>query len=261
MQLSAYAIEQIASKVKDLQTGPKWVSFFCALGAREVYDQFGLPDIGKRNGIRPSKEEYIAYRLNGLNNTENLREAIARIATIEGVYPEMLNEILSPEHYSVEKQNGEWVVVGGVIERIVPVVNHAHFQRIQQQILDELSKAKVSIWVAVAWLSNETLANKLKEKYDEGLDVKVAYNNDSNNRRNMPDMGEIPLYPLRAQRGGTMHDKFCVIDNQRVITGSYNWSDNAEYRNDENISIQNDPESATRYSLEFRRLTGARSRE
>lgn len=55
-----------------------------------------------------------------------------------------------------------------------------------------------------------------------------------------------------------MHDKFCVIDNQRVITGSYNWSDNAEYKNDENISIQNDPDSATRYSLEFRRLTGAR---
>lgn len=88
--------------------------------------------------------------------------------------------------------------------------------------------------------------------------MKVAYFDDPTNRRHRPDLGEITLYPLRAQRGGTMHDKFCVIDNQRVITGSYNWSDNAEYRNDENISIQNDTESATRYSLEFRRLTRAR---
>jgi len=52
-----------------------------------------------------------------------------------------------------------------------------------------------------------------------------------------------------------MHDKFCVIDNQIVITGSYNWSNNAEFKNDENVTIENDPDQATRYSEEFRRLT------
>lgn len=51
-----------------------------------------------------------------------------------------------------------------------------------------------------------------------------------------------------------MHNKFCVIDNQIVITGSYNWSDNAEYKNDENISIQVDPKQATKYSVKFREL-------
>lgn len=259
MKLSEYALGQIAEKVKDIQTGKRWVRFFCSLGARDVYvDREGLPYIDNRTDRRPTKEEYIISRMMNMNNTENLREAIARIALLDGAYPEMLNEILRPEHYALEEQDGLWVVVGGVVDHTTPVVNQAHFQQIQRQILDALTEAKVSIWVAVAWLTNETLADKLTEKYDEGLDVKVAYNNDSNNGKNMPDMGDIPLYPLRAQRGGTMHDKFCVIDNQRVITGSYNWSDNAEYRNDENISIQNDPESATQYSLEFRRLTGAR---
>ena len=32
-----------------------------------------------------------------------------------------------------------------------------------------------------------------------------------------------------------MHEKFCVIDNQIVISGSYNWTDNAELRNAEHI--------------------------
>ena len=52
-----------------------------------------------------------------------------------------------------------------------------------------------------------------------------------------------------------MHDKFCVIDNQLVITGSYNWSDNAEFKNDENITIEKDPNQASSFSEEFRRLT------
>ena len=43
--------------------------------------------------------------------------------------------------------------------------------------------------------------------------------------------------------------------NQVVITGSYNWTRNAEFKNDENITIERDPDQATRYSEEFRKLT------
>lgn len=52
-----------------------------------------------------------------------------------------------------------------------------------------------------------------------------------------------------------MHNKFCVIDNQVVITGSYNWSDNAEFKNDENVTVEHDPKQATKYSVEYKRLT------
>ncbi|MBN3583384.1 hypothetical protein JYB64_13380 [Algoriphagus aestuarii] len=34
------------------------------------------------------------------------------------------------------------------------------------------------------------------------------------------------------------------MDNQIVITGSYNWSDNVEFKNDENITVENDPKQA-----------------
>jgi phosphatidylserine/phosphatidylglycerophosphate/cardiolipin synthase-like enzyme len=51
-----------------------------------------------------------------------------------------------------------------------------------------------------------------------------------------------------------MHNKFCVIDNQKVLTGSYNCSNNAETKNDENVTILNDPDQATKYTLEFKRL-------
>jgi phosphatidylserine/phosphatidylglycerophosphate/cardiolipin synthase-like enzyme len=51
-----------------------------------------------------------------------------------------------------------------------------------------------------------------------------------------------------------MHNKFCVIDNQKVITGSYNWSKNAENKNDENVAVVYDNDFASDYSVEFKRL-------
>lgn len=49
-----------------------------------------------------------------------------------------------------------------------------------------------------------------------------------------------------------MHKKYCVIDNVTTITGSYNWTTNAEHRNDENITIEkNNPEFASEYARDF----------
>ena len=67
---------------------------------------------------------------------------------------------------------------------------------------------------------------------------------------------------VRGERGGIMHNKFCVIDNQIVISGSYNWTDNAELKNAENINItENDNELATNYSLEFKKLWNLDNKE
>lgn len=52
-----------------------------------------------------------------------------------------------------------------------------------------------------------------------------------------------------------MHNKFCVIDNQVVLHGSYNWSTNAETKNDEVITTTHgDLEMATNFSLRFKDL-------
>lgn len=49
-----------------------------------------------------------------------------------------------------------------------------------------------------------------------------------------------------------MHEKYCVIDNLTTITGSYNWTSNAEHRNDENITIEkNNSELASAYTRDF----------
>ena len=130
----------------------------------------------------------------------------------------------------------------------------AHFENIENQVLSVLDKARVSIHVAMAWFTNQKIADKLVEKYKEGLDVKVVSFVHPVNSRFGVNIDSITHKVIRGTKGGTMHDKFCVIDNQIVITGSYNWSVTAENKNDENSNVIYDNDNASNYSVEFRRL-------
>ena len=53
---------------------------------------------------------------------------------------------------------------------------------------------------------------------------------------------------------GTMHHKVIVVDERLVMTGSYNFSANAEKRNDENLLVIHNPEIAHRFVEEFESL-------
>ena len=47
-----------------------------------------------------------------------------------------------------------------------------------------------------------------------------------------------------------MHEKFCIIDDRVVITGSYNWTNKAEH-NDESISVFTDDTSTISFYLDL----------
>ena len=51
-----------------------------------------------------------------------------------------------------------------------------------------------------------------------------------------------------------MHNKVVLVDGRYVITGSLNFSTNAETSNDENVIIIDNPEIAARYMAEFDRV-------
>ena len=51
-----------------------------------------------------------------------------------------------------------------------------------------------------------------------------------------------------------MHHKFCVIDKSVVVTGSFNWTDQAVNHNQENLLFIENKELAAKYSNEFEKL-------
>ena len=155
------------------------------------------------------------------------------------------------------------IVIGANNEKSVAKThkNEAYFNDIATQIIKDLDEAKVSILVAIAWFTNQRIADKLVEKFKQGLDVKVVFYDDHTNSKFGANIGGIPFKAIRGTRGGIMHNKFCVIDNQKVITGSYNWSDNAENKNDENAALVYDNDCSSSYSVEFRRLFNSSEKE
>ncbi len=51
-----------------------------------------------------------------------------------------------------------------------------------------------------------------------------------------------------------MHHKVFIIDGREVIFGSFNFSENADTSNDENLLIVDDPALAQAFEAEFQRV-------
>ena len=61
----------------------------------------------------------------------------------------------------------------------------------------------------------------------------------------------VPTLP----QGDLLHHKFAIVDQRTVITGSHNWSNAANYHNDETLLvIQDNPTVAAHFNREFDRL-------
>ncbi len=138
------------------------------------------------------------------------------------------------------------------------MTTQAYFENIQPVIGRELEKATQSITVAVAWFTDYSLYRILCNKASKGISVKVLILNDEINAiyginpLNLKACGgEIHLIGSKDEM---MHNKFCVIDQATVITGSYNCTKKAQ-SNDENITLtKGNPEFATDFLMEFARL-------
>lgn len=142
------------------------------------------------------------------------------------------------------------------------MITQAYFEDIQRHIKKELSHARHSILIAVAWFTDPELFEILCDKAQYNISISLIVLNDRINkgangldfRRLRKAGGEVYLIGSGNERDEIMHNKFCVIDNETVITGSYNWTLKAQ-RNDENITVTKDSrEFADEFILQFQNL-------
>ena len=124
--------------------------------------------------------------------------------------------------------------------------------RIQNVIQMELFGATKCIKIAVSWFTNELLFQPLLLKQQTGVKVELILNDDEINHsdesldfENFIKLGGVLRWNTSNQ---LMHDKFCIIDDNVVISGSYNWTNKAEF-NDELISVFKDKPNTTKFFL------------
>ena len=145
-------------------------------------------------------------------------------------------------------------------------------------IAKTLSTSTKTVDLALFVFSDQQLANILEERhhqnvqvraliapqfayrpYSEGLDMmgfalsdNCKYEVDNRPWKNPISTVGVPILP----KGDLLHDKFAVIDNKTVITGSHNWSEAANNGNDETLIVIENPTVAAHYQREFNRLYG-----
>lgn len=132
-----------------------------------------------------------------------------------------------------------------------------HFEEIEFHLINELKLAKSRLLIAVAWISNPQIINTIIDLKKTEIDIEIIVDDNDINRKNLSYLIQhginINFVKNLIGPNSIMHNKFCVIDSFKVITGSYNWTMNAN-SNDENIVIIKDSDTASFYSHEFRRI-------
>jgi phosphatidylserine/phosphatidylglycerophosphate/cardiolipin synthase-like enzyme len=132
-----------------------------------------------------------------------------------------------------------------------------------KEVVSQLDNAKNSIYIAMYFFTSRDMAQALVRAKQRGLDVKVCLNApeksseyDKYSKGTYLKNNAIAVRPIKGR--GIMHNKFCVIDEAIVLTGSYNWTKRAETENDENMIMINSREIAKIYKEEFDRIYGGK---
>lgn len=127
----------------------------------------------------------------------------------------------------------------------MPDVN-VHFKGIKKEIQNQLSRAKSTIKIAVAWFTDEDLMSDLIEirKISGGLiTIQVIISNAEENFQNRYNLDKLVRagVELRVMNSDQpfLHHKFCLVDSHTIINGSYNWTYYAASKNEENITVIN----------------------
>ncbi len=123
----------------------------------------------------------------------------------------------------------------------------------ESAVLDFLDTAQETVHCALYELDYESINEKLMELEEQGLEVELIIDNSY-----IDDFydytEETNLSYIKTDAWGQMHNKFCIIDNERIFTGSMNPTTNGITKNNNNLLIINSKTLSANYEDEFQEM-------
>lgn len=139
--------------------------------------------------------------------------------------------------------------------------SQAYFEKIHKHIENNLKTANSSIRLAVAWFTDKRLFNILCDKAKEGVRVEllmanhdINFDSDINYRNLIDNGGEVFWIGKEGMYAPLMHNKFCIIDNNILIFGSYNWTEKAKSNHESITIIEEDDNLILDFNQEFDKI-------
>lgn len=126
----------------------------------------------------------------------------------------------------------------------------------ENAIVSCIRNAKHSIKICVFTISENVITNEIIAAKKRGVSVTIITDNDKLNDKGS-DIRWLADEGVRIridESSSHMHHKFCIVDREILLTGSYNWTKSAADRNQENLLVTEDPKMVKAYLKEFEKL-------
>ncbi len=125
-----------------------------------------------------------------------------------------------------------------------------------EHLFPYLENAQKSIHFLAFSFTHDDMGEVMRTKNQEGLTVMGVFEKTGSSTE-YSELSKMYCDAMQVRRdgnGGFLHHKVIIIDERIVITGSLNFSDNANESNDENVIIIDNAEIASLYIQEFNRI-------
>lgn len=136
---------------------------------------------------------------------------------------------------------------------ILEVTRKAHFESIYENIIAELVNAKWNVKICVAWINAPMLRDTVAILKNNKIALEIVYDDNMSNL-GLQQFQHARLYPVSMDGAAFMHNKFCIVDDEILITGSFNWTFNAAKSFENALIIKRDYRLIKEYLHEFEDL-------
>ncbi|MDQ7027445.1 MAG: phospholipase D-like domain-containing protein [Anaerolineae bacterium] len=125
-----------------------------------------------------------------------------------------------------------------------------------EEILQEINGAQSTIRFMIFSFTRDDMGEAMMAQAAAGIDVQGVFETTGSKTRfsEMPRLLCAGVDVRQDGNNGALHHKVIIIDSQVVITGSFNFSNNAVESNDENVVIIRNADIASLYLQEFQRI-------
>lgn len=125
------------------------------------------------------------------------------------------------------------------------------------RVMEALNKANKSIYFMTFSFTHSAIGDLLVKKINKGVEAKGVFEKSQRNRWTQFDKLLNASADVKwDNNSANMHHKVFIIDEEIVITGSFNPSISGDTKNDENVLIIHDKEIAEKYLEEFESVYG-----
>ena len=121
-------------------------------------------------------------------------------------------------------------------------------------IIKELKGAKSSVLVQAYWFTSPSIAKALVEVHKRGVKVEVILDRSrtemENEQAEFIVQNGVPTFI--DDKHTTAHNKLMIVDGSVVVTGSFNFTDQSENENAENLLVIRDKGLADKFTANWK---------